>query len=84
MSKKMKKLSVPRSMEEIQLDYQRMCANAGQLQYQLRIQSKELEMINQRLEAVNNEAAARNKLDQEAKASQATVDAAKSTEAKVG
>lgn len=69
-TKQGKKLSVPREMSEIQTDYQRACANAGQLQYQLKIQSRELERINSQLEAINNEGAARMQLDKEAKSTE--------------
>lgn len=64
-NKPAKKLSVPREMKEIQTEYQTLCFNAGQAQYQLKIHSRELDKINERLEAVNNEAAARLKLDKD-------------------
>jgi rRNA maturation endonuclease Nob1 len=62
-TKQGKKLSVPRTMAEIQAAYQQLCANAGQVQYQLKVQSKELEKLNAQLEAVNKEAFARQQLD---------------------
>lgn len=62
-----KKLSVPRTMAEIQQAYQQLCANAGQIQYQIKIQTRELERINTQLESVNNEGAARMQLDKETK-----------------
>ncbi len=72
-SKPGKKLSVPRPMTEIQSAYQQLCANAGQVQYQLTIYKKELELLNSKIEAINNEGAARMKLDQEEKARQEVV-----------
>lgn len=62
-TKKTKTFSVPRAMAEIQAAYNQLCASAGQLQYQMRIYTRELEQINTKLEAINNEAAARNQLD---------------------
>ena len=64
-SKKAKPLSVPRSMPEIQTAYQQLCANAGQVQYQLSIYTKELARLNQQIEAVNHEGTARMQLDKE-------------------
>lgn len=64
---KTKKLSVPRTMEEIQKEYQQLCWNAGQAQYQINITSKELQKMNDRIEAVNREGAARIQLDKDAK-----------------
>jgi len=61
-----KKMSVPREMTAIQQEYQQLCANAGQVQYQVAIFTRELENINKRLEGVNNEAAARQQLDKAA------------------
>jgi len=82
MSKKAgKKLSVPREMAEIQSAYQQLCANAGQLQYQLKIQSRELDMINSKLEEVNREAAARMQLDKDASARKSTLEAVTTEEA---
>lgn len=62
-TKSTKKLSIPREMSEIQSAYQQLCANAGQVQYTIVIHQKELDKLNERLEAVNNEAAARKQLD---------------------
>lgn len=67
-----KKLSVPRELTEVQTEYQRLCANAGQLQYQLRVYERELERINNQLEGVNREAAARVELDNQKKAETTT------------
>jgi len=64
MSKKQgKKLSVPRELEEIERENSERCFRAGLLQYQIRIYSKELDYINNRLEAINREAAARKELN---------------------
>lgn len=65
-----KKLSVPRALPEIQSEYQQMCANLGQVDYQLYIYTKEKEKLRTRIEAINNEAAVRNQLDKENKAEQ--------------
>lgn len=62
-SKPAKKLSVPREIKDIHADYQQQCFNAGQLQYEIRVKSEALKQINDRLLSLNNEAAARNKLD---------------------
>lgn len=70
-TKKSKQLSVPRTMAEIQTAYQQLCSSAGQLQYQMKIYSKELDALNLKLEAVNNEAAARNQLDAQTAAKEA-------------
>lgn len=60
-----KKLSVPRSMQEIQTAYQQLCANLGQLEYQIAIQKEEAIKLKENLKAVNNEAAARQQLDKQ-------------------
>ena len=62
---KQKKLSVPRELDAIQKEYQNTCFNAGQVQYQISVYKHELEMINERLLAINNEAAARRQLDEQ-------------------
>lgn len=64
-SAKTKKLSVPRDMQAIQSEYQTLCYNAGQAQYQVLIHSKELARINDRIAQVNNEAAARLQLNKQ-------------------
>ncbi len=61
-----KKLSVPRSMAEIQRAYQELCVKAGQLQYQVKVYGDELSKTNTELLAINNEAAARKQLDDQA------------------
>lgn len=61
MSKKIPK--VPREMQEINQEYQQQSFKAGVLQYQIKILGKELDLANNRLELVNNEAAARKELD---------------------
>jgi len=62
-SKPSKKLSVPREMEEISKEYQQQCFAAGQLQYEIKVKSDALDQVNDRLLALNNEAAARNTLN---------------------
>ena len=61
-----KKLSTPRPMDEIQKEYQQKCLEAGQLQYQVSVQSEELSKANETLRKLNYEAAARLQLDKEA------------------
>lgn len=67
-TKPAKKLSTPRELSEIHKEYQHKCAEAGMLQYQVAVQSEELGKVNEYLRKLNYEAAARNKLDMEAKA----------------
>lgn len=62
-----KKLSIPREMTEINKDYQKLCFDAGQAQYQSNYWKTETDKINARLLAVNNEAANRKALDNMAK-----------------
>lgn len=76
-SKPVKKMSVPRKLEEIQSEYGQTANNAGQLQYQIYILSSELETTNQLLRALNNEAAARNQLDKQTAAKEVTSEIAK-------
>lgn len=54
----------PRSMDEIQKVYAELCARAGSLQYKITIEQRDLEQLNKALESINNEAAARQKLDE--------------------
>jgi len=49
-----------RTIEEVQKDYGVLCAQAGQLQYQLFVFEKDLEIINGKLRELNFEAAAIN------------------------
>lgn len=58
-----KKLSVPRELVEIEKEFNQRCFQAGQLQYQVNILTKELSRVNSRLEEVSNEGAARKQLD---------------------
>lgn len=67
-TKKGKTLSVPREMVAIQKSYQEFCVKAGQVQYQIKVLTDELNNINSALLTINNEGAARNRLDQESKA----------------
>jgi hypothetical protein len=62
----------PRSFEEIQAAYGQLCAQAGAAQYQVYVHSEELKRLNESLVSVNQEAAARQRLDAEAKAKEAT------------
>lgn len=73
-TKKNKPLSIPRTMQEIEAAYGQLCASAGQLQYSITIQTRTLSDINAKLEAVNNEAAARKQLDAQKANEQQSVD----------
>ena len=53
----------PRVMEEIQKEHSQASYEAGLAQYQVYIHTKDLEQKNTKLLALNQEAAARNKLD---------------------
>jgi hypothetical protein len=55
----------PRLMEEIQKEHSQASYEAGVAQYQVYVHSKDLEQKNQRLLSLNQEAAARQKIDQE-------------------
>lgn len=68
-TKKGKTLSVPREMAAIQKSYQEFVTKAGQLQYQIKVYGEELNSINSALLSINNEAAARQRLDADAKKS---------------
>lgn len=58
----------PRELKELKAEHETISAQAGAAQYQVHIFGKELARLNQQLESLNYEAAARNKLDAEAKA----------------
>jgi len=57
----------PRSIEELQKQHNELCARAGALQYRIEVEKQELLEVNKVLSNINNEAAARNKLDAESK-----------------
>lgn len=76
-----KKPSVPRSMAEIQSAYQQMCANLGQVDYQIAIQNEEKARLQGVLKSINNEAAARQQLDREEAAKNQTAEVKPQTEA---
>jgi prefoldin subunit 5 len=46
-----------RSIEEIHQDYSRICSQAGHVQYQIAVLSKDLELLNSQLKDLNLEAA---------------------------
>ena len=56
--------TTPREMPVIEQDYGRVIAQAGQAQYQLAIFTKDLARLNETLESLNYEAAARKKLEE--------------------
>jgi hypothetical protein len=56
----------PRVLDEIQKEYAELVGKAGQIQYQLFVLDKDLKSINDRLLAINHEAAARKELDKQA------------------
>lgn len=55
----------PRSIEEIQTHYNQLCLRAGDLQYRIKCFQGDLDVCNQALVQVNQEGAARKKLDDE-------------------
>lgn len=65
-----------RTIAEIQTEYQNLCLKAGHLQYQVYTFSKDLDMVNTELRALNLEAAA----VKAAEASAPTPEAAPATE----
>jgi hypothetical protein len=75
------KEKTPRSIGEIQAEYQSLCTRAGDLQYKVFIFSKDLELVNASLKDLNFEAAAAHsrdvkekaKADEEAKAKEAGI-----------
>lgn len=48
----------PRAVAEIQQEFQRLCARAGFLEYQVYIHQSDLDTVNQTLKELNFEAAA--------------------------
>lgn len=67
-SKGPSKTKTPRQIADIQAEYQQLCLQAGQMQYQAKVLNDQLAEINKTLLAVNNEGAERNKIDAAAKA----------------
>jgi hypothetical protein len=47
----------PRTLQDVQVDYQNGCLKAGQMQYQIAVLSKDLEMLNSVIKDLNFEAA---------------------------
>lgn len=72
---------VPRELKIIEGEFQKLSNRAGQVQYQKHICEKELAKLNDALESVNNEAAARQQLDKE-EAAKSAQDSAKKEESK--
>lgn len=62
-SKKKEVKPEPRMFTEIQAEYVDLRAKAGELQYQLHVNTRGLEQLNRQLENLNYEAAERQKLD---------------------
>lgn len=62
------KEKAPRSIGEIQAEYQSLCTRAGDLQYKVFIFSKDLELVNASLKDLNFEAAAAHSRDVKEKA----------------
>lgn len=56
---------VPRQIAEITTEFQTACAQAGHLQYQIEVHTKELARLNERLLELNLEASSRNNLDRQ-------------------
>jgi hypothetical protein len=59
-----------RSLDQVSIEYQKACVQAGNLQYQIFVLSKDLELLNDSLRNLNLEAAAiKSKADLEKKES---------------
>lgn len=58
----------PRTLEEIQAHYNQLCLRAGDIQYKLKCFQGDLDVTNQALMQINQEAAARKKLEDSKKA----------------
>ncbi len=63
---KFPKAQAPRDLKDIQNEYNQVSLKAGQNQYQIHVLNKDLAYLNERLISINQEAAARQKLDKEA------------------
>lgn len=61
---KLPKQPQPRSMDEINQDFGRLVAQAGQAQYQVSVISDDLKRMNDQIRSLNYEAAARKELDE--------------------
>lgn len=81
---KFPKPSGPRAMKEIQSEYQQASAQAANAQYQVFVHGKSLNLINQRLLELNQEADVRQKLDASVKAEQEARKATEKTETNEG
>ncbi len=57
---------VPRAKQQIEEDYGRLVAQAGQAQYQVFVYTEDVKRLNEALRNLNYEAAARNSLDKQA------------------
>lgn len=79
-TKKAKKSTTPRALEEIKSEYGKLCVEAGQIQYQIKIYSKNLDELNKKLETINYEASARNQMDSLAAQAQANTELTKTNE----
>lgn len=53
-----KEFKAPRALPEIQADYQRLCSQSGQLQYQVYAIKRDLDVINEQIRDLNFEGAA--------------------------
>lgn len=61
-----------KTIQELHQEYSRLCANAGQVQYQISALSDDLRLINEQLKDINLEAAAKAKTDSEKKEAETT------------
>lgn len=68
--------STPRTFDEIKKEFVDLRAQAGELQYQVALGKRNLEMINNRLVQVHNEANEREKLDKAVAAEKAAANVA--------
>jgi len=66
-----KEFKAPRKLEEIQAEYQRLCLQAGHIQYQMSTLEKDLSLLNEQMRDLNLEGAAAQKAAAEAAAKEA-------------
>lgn len=64
------KEQAPRAIEEITKEYTDVAGRLGQSEYQAFVFTKETSLLKDRMLALNNEAARRNAIDQQAKAAE--------------
>lgn len=60
---KVEDVQIPRQLEEIRADYEKVAANAGKVQYQILVLKQTLDGLNGQLNTINQEANTRQELD---------------------